>query len=263
MITSSLPPELKVMIASGFLLGGGLLALRFPADREEEPVAATVVAQHSETPASPMTSQEPTSMAHGIDEESRFEPIWDFVNSTENSEWQRMALSESDATMSTTGASEFEETPTLDRESYDGMSVDRSDAASQEIVQVPEYIPFRTTPVIMPEPNSAFSAVRQSPPNLTGLPLSVEPNAIVPSTIPSTVVAPSAVMQAGVPANRITPIATSDPISATLGRPVIPAPTVESDTRTANDITPVVPPGKLSRSGVIVAPARTIFVPNL
>ena len=262
MITSSLPPELKVLIASGFLLGGGLFAQRYPADREEELASPqTVVVKRNETPTSPTTSQEPTSMASGIDEGTRFDSIEQFVNDNDYGEWSYTSMSESGATMSVAQAFEIEETFELDPGHYGGTAIGRTNmesTADQETAQIAEYIPFQPSPVTMPEPNPAFFAERPAPPNLTGLsplPGEFESNVVIPRAV----VAPSAVMQSGVlPASRVTPIATTVPGTTTMARPVTQKPEATTDLQLSN----IVPPPKELRGNVIVAPARTTILPN-
>jgi len=258
MITSSLPPELKVLIASGFLLGGGLFAQRFPADRVEEPVVAqTVTVIRSETPTSPTTSKEPTSMTPGVEEGTRYAPIEKFVNDIESGEWSHTSMSESVAPTRTDRTSGIGETPELDPGHYAGMNVE----TSRETAQIPKYEPFQTTRITLPEPNPAFFAAKPSPPNLTGLSLSgVSESADI---VPSIVVSPSAVMPSEVPANRISPITTDPPITKTLARPVVsPVPMATADFRPAHRTLPVVVPSGEPRGNVIVAPARTVILPS-
>jgi len=257
MITSSLPPELKVLIASGFLLGGGLFAQRYPADREADPLAVqTVAAQLSETPTAPTTPQERTSVATSLDEGSHFEPIQEYFNREENRERLLMSMSESDATSDVARTSEVEETPELDPGQYAGMNVE----ASQETMQRPDFMPFqRSTPVTMPPPNPAFFAERPSPPNLTGLSLSPDESVEV---VPSTVVSPSTVQQSEFPANRITRNTAVAPIQETVARPIItPEPKVTVAKSDKNN-SPVVLPVREPRGNIIVAPARTTILPN-
>ena len=277
MITSSLPPELKVMIASAFLLGGGLLALRYPAEREEEPDAAQpAVIQLSETPSSPTTLLEQTSTAFRRDESTRFAPIEIFVNDDEYRDWSHTSMPvPNPATTSIDRTPDPAETPLPDPVSYAGMSVDRRNAdranwesaAEQETVQRPEYLPFqRTTAVTMPEPNPAFFAAMPSPPNLTGLP----PSSGGPEStdvnsrpvIPGALVAPSAVLLSG-DNNRAVPIATAVPARTVIARPVTPEPKVAADLRAANHNSSVIPAARESQGNVIVIPARTIILPNL
>jgi len=263
MITSSLPPELKVLIASGFLLGGGLFAQRYPADREDESVAAQpVVTQHNKTPASPTSSQQPATMAMapGIDDGSRFEPIKDFVFPPESRERLLMSMSESGEIMNADRTFEVVETPVLDPGQYAGITVE----SSQETVLRPEYIPFQTSPVTMPEPNPAFFADKPTPPDLPGLLLSSgKPKS--DEIVPGTVVAPSAAIQSGVSTNRGVPIAIVAPVSTTLARPAISEPKATADHRAvaANHNSSVIPPVREPRGNVIVTPARTRILPSL
>jgi len=267
MITSSLPPELKVLIASGFLLGGGLFAQRYPAEREEDPDAALpAVIQLSETPSSPTTLLEQTSTAPGIEEGSRFETIRDFVNPPESREWSRTSMPEPDTTRSAAGTFAVAETTERDREHYGGMTIPRSileSAAEQEIAQRPEYVPFQTAPVTMPEPNPAFFVERPSSPNLTGLSLSAGESESSTAVIPGAVVAPSVVLQSGVSACRIMPTATATSLSTITARPVTPEPhATAADLRASNSGSPVVAPPREPRGNVIIAPARTTILPN-
>jgi hypothetical protein len=267
MITSSLPPELKVVIASGFLLGGGLLALRFPADREEEPVTAqTVVVNRIETSPASTVFPEQTWIASRNDKGSRFAPIERFVNDAEHSEWSPTSMTESNAVASDVTSFGVAGTPALDRNHYAGMAVDNTDATSQETAPLPEeYQPFQVTSTITrPEPNPAFFTAKPSPPNSTGL----SPSAHAPeSAIPSTVVSPSVLMRPGVPAIRVAPVTTTNSASpastrTTMARPVLPVPgTPESVTRPVSPV--AVPPAGTPQSNVIyAAPARTIILPN-
>ena len=276
MITSSLPPELKVMIASGFLLGGGLLAQRYPADRTEDAVVArTAVTQRSETSASPSTPQEPSSVASGIDDDSRFVPIHDYFNSTEDRRelTHHMSMSEPIQAMDTgTGgvnvAPGVAETSELDREYYAGMVVDstnlESPAVELETVQRPAYVPFQTTThIAMPDPNPAFFAAKPSPPNLTGFPpLSGESE--TENVVSRAIVSPSAIMQSGGIVSNPAPLASAPPVKTTVARPVIPERKVASETPrvTISHNPPAIAPAREPRSTVFLAPARTTILPN-
>ena len=277
-----------MLIASGFLLGGVLLAQRYPADREDEPAATqTVVARRNETPASPPTplptSQEPASMASRIDEGDRYEHIRDFVNGPESRELPRMSMAEPSPAIDADQTPRVEETPEPDRGHYADIPMNRTIAksapAEQENVRRLEYQPFQmTTPITMPEPNPVFLAETPSPLNLIGLPLlssesergerdSAIPSAVNPSAaVPSAIVAPSAVLQPGEISNRVTPastatsVTTPTPTRATLARPDVPVSgTLESATH--HVIPTVVSPAREPRSTVFVAPAKTIILP--
>jgi hypothetical protein len=268
MITSSLPPELKVVIASGFLLGGGLLALRYPADREEEPVTIqTVVVNRNETPSSPTILPDQTLIAPRNDDVSRFAPIEKFVNEAEHSEWLPTSMTAVNATVSDDMSPGVVETPALDRNHYAGITVANKDAESQETAQVPEYIPFQvTTPATRPEPNPEFVTAKSSPPDLIGLPrLTDESESIVPRAV----VSPSALMQSGVSANRVrvAPIATANSASPTsmrtaIARPVVPVPGTPEPI--ARPVGPVTTPqtGTPQNNVIYATPARTIILPN-
>lgn len=263
MITSSLPPELKVMIAGALLLAGGLLALRFPVDRDEE---STSLAQAVET-ESGLSESSPTMPVTLTSPGSRFETVDEFVRrdvgvsgttaerTSPPSGWSYTTLSEPEPVATNFPenheAATSNETATL---SYGGISFGGRSAestAEREIMQYeslqqavvesppkPPYQPFQTTSSLtMPEPNPAFSTAQPSPSNLTELTQVVaEPGRIV------------------------------SPSSVSVARPVMPSQTSVAVTPSAveNPVTVIRPvvSGSRSRDSVIYAPARTVIVPN-
>ena len=265
------------MIASGFLLGGGLLALRYPADHDEASIAAeTVVVERSAvTPASPLEQASIVSRGGAGDS---YEPIASYVNrratptSRASGDWLQTSMSKPGDSDIGGMPPDDAETLTLDSASYAEIPV--NPVPEQEILPQPEYQPFQvTTPITMPKPNPVFFEDRPSPPSLTGLmPVSdavsgtVSGNVISPSATIQSV--PSITMQPGVPVSgtvpvgtpRVSPPGASRLSTTTRARPVIQvSDTQEPETRRV--AMPVVSPGRNIRNDVITAPAKTVIVP--
>ncbi len=301
MITSSLPPELKVMIASGFLLGGGLLALRFPADRNEEPpLVAQAVAADRDAPSLPTASQDSVSTAPGSGAGSFFATVDDFVSGTENRNvssgrtssggWASTSLSEhglvSNEPAQNVEASRVAELSDLARESYGGMTLGNAsgvsaetranlqyapiEAASEPPPPKPEYKPFQSANVTMPETNPAFFAELPSPPNLTGLtPPSVELNA-TPPVLPSTT---TTAARPVLPIPEAQPTGTTRiaaPVAVRVATPVSPLHTAQGSPVANPNAVPVTAQrttgsgisGGQPQGDIFYAPARTVILPN-
>lgn len=248
MITSSLPPELKVIIAGAVMLGGCLLALRFPADREEPSSVATnpaVAESNTHVSSSAAASDQATYGAPG-DGVPRFESVDEFISRTDDPSRSRIgssgsvasdttrsgpiSLSHSPGWSSTTMSTRASIPATPDTGSTDMPAdlspttyaniplndIDVSAAASEaHAVPRPTYEPFRRTqPVTMPEPNPAFFSEHPSPPNLA--PLSAPSQSSVEA---QPIVAPSAV---AVPHYGTTSVSPTTPQPVTAARPVTP-----------------------------------------
>ena len=290
MITSSLPPELKVMIAGAFLLAGVLLALYFPADHAEESPSSALaaIAENNSSESSSTTPVTLASTGSSGGEGVRFEGIDDFVrrdlsvsetstNRTQQSSWSRTSMSEPtiDAEDHTAATSpEPSPEPPTDS-SYGGIPIpERNTEPSTEdrIMQYtplqvemetppkPPYQPFQATPMSIPEPNPAFFAEPSLPSNLTSL--AQIPAESQPVVSPSSVdVARPVVPFAAVP---VAPIAMPvGPVTSVTNPPVTAAvstPTV----RTAEPIRAAEPvvASRRSEGTVIYAPARTVIVPD-
>ena len=273
MITSSLPPELKVLIASGFLLAGGLLALRYPADHEpEEPIVAqTVEGEHSAISTS-TTPPEQASLTSQRGVGGTFEPIADFVRNAGSQEttptrslsgdWVQTSMPESGNTPASDSMSRHGvKTSTLDRASYAEMPVNST--SEQETPPKPEYRPFQvTSPMSMPDANPAFFAEPPLPPNLSGIGQASDVGAGIVIS-PSTTMTLGASVPRAIPVEtpRISPRATSPFSSTTLARPVIPKSDTQESVRQLTG-SPIVTSAEKPRGDVITAPARTVIVPN-
>ncbi|MCL2623891.1 MAG: hypothetical protein FWD31_09530, partial [Planctomycetaceae bacterium] len=196
-----------MMIASGFLLAGGLLALRYPADRESETPATTaaVVVGRNVLPSSSPTLQEQASIASPSGAGSSFEPIEAFVRRTDrrddmpthagSGDWYPTSMSEPNDSANGGMSHNDAETRTLDRRTYAAMPVDST--LEQTVPPMPEYRPFLVaSPVTMPEANPAFFAEPPTPPNLTGL---AKTSDIFGEAVPGHIISPSATTQPSVP----------------------------------------------------------------
>lgn len=276
-----------MMIAGGILLCGVLLALRYPADREEELVAAQPVvaghnAQLSSSPTmSRETPQEQAFVASRNDEGERFEPIQDFVTRMDSQDWSPTSMSEQPGSVTNdTEEPAVDETSVLDRDHYATMPVNRTNSDYQPLVSEaepvtppePEYIPFLATPVTMPATNPAFLAASPLPLNFTGIqPTVVAAESVVPSVEPRPVISPSAEQLPIVITNRVEsvapalPVSPSEPIAArsptTLARPIVPVSGVQ-EARQQPVVRPVISNIRESQHDVISAPAKTIILPN-
>ena len=270
------------MIASGFLLGGGVLALCYPANRETLVAVQTVGAEQNATPSPQALSPEQASTAfhNELGSGSSFESIEDYVLRKNNSEtrptsassrdWYLTSMSKPDNVTNGDLAADDIQTYSLDRTRYGNMPVEN---ANHEPQVISEYQPFRmTTPILMPEPHPAFSEEIPSPPNLASLEQ-------VFGTISGNVVSPSATMlsavtvQPGIPVTGTSPVTevsveqspatspTTIHFTTITARPIMPtAETQESGRRPIGP--PVVLPPDKFRDNTISAPARTVIVPN-
>ena len=249
------------MIAGGILLCGVLLALRYPADREEKLVAEQpLVAERNVPPSTPAMSQAETFVAPRSEAGERFEPIREFVNRDISSEWSSTSMSETGIAASGSEVPMTDETPGLDRDHYANISVNPLSPLEQEITPQPVYKPFQVAnPVTMPESNPAFFAERPSPPNLTGFP---DDGETLPVISPSAEMLPIIITNRAVPVtpSPVLPTATS-PITATLARPVVPV-SSSQELRHPPIVTPVVANVRELRNEVISAPAKTTILPR-
>ena len=286
MITSSLPPELKVMIAGAFLLAGVLLALYFPADHaEESPSSALAAVAENNSPESSSTT--PVTLAStgsSGGEGSRFEGIDDFVrrdlsasetsaSRTPPSSWSRTSMPEPAVdTENHTAATSPEPSPEPPTgSSYGGIPIpERSTEPSAEdrIMQYtplqaeietppkPPYQPFQATPMNIPEPNPAFFAEPSLPSNLTSL-------AQIPAESQSVVSPSSANVARPVTAFAAVPVAPIATPVAPVASAAVPVSTGAS-TQPAIAVRAAEPvvASRRSEGTVIYAPARTVIVPD-
>ena len=277
------------MIASAFLLTGGLLALYFPADLvEESPSSALVVVSENHLPESSSTT--PTTLASTGSSDgvgSRFEGIDDFVhrdlsisaNRTQSPSWSHTSMPEPSVdTGNRTAATSPELSPEPSTDlSYAGISITgRSTAPSAEdrgmqytplqaeIEKPPKlpYQPFQATPMSLPEPNPAFFAESPLPSNLSSLvQIPAESQQVIS---PSSVNVARPVTSFGVPlvATPVPPIVpvTNPPAAVAVSMPTETVTAIRSAT-TVHTAEPVVA-SRRSEGTVIYAPARTVIVPD-
>ncbi|MDR1382616.1 MAG: hypothetical protein LBJ67_02025 [Planctomycetaceae bacterium] len=211
MITSSLPPEWKVLIAGGILLGGMLVAFRFPAKRDLIQASVNAVrsletnANSSETAvaSTPNPTLLPTSVATESEGRSAFVSSDDFLDQNAD-----VPVSVADYGFGTTAYRKPSETSvtasdnvsnTLPHVSYGGWNIADSPNSAEKESQLPlhsreiaaenqspeaalpSYIPFNPPLISQPPPDPDFFVDLPSPPTLASS--LAESHALLPSSI--------------------------------------------------------------------------------
>ncbi|MDR1493818.1 MAG: hypothetical protein LBT05_14020 [Planctomycetaceae bacterium] len=195
MITSSLPPEWKVLIAGGILLGGVLLALRFPAKRDLIQASVNAVRSLETNANSPETTFASTSnpipsASAVIDGErgSTFVSSDDFLyQNADNSvsvadsgfdqtayreRWETSATDSDNASnalshadygeFNENGSSNSAEEIELSQHSHKNIA----EKQMTEILPQASYAPFNPPSISRPNPDPTFFADLPSPPTL-------------------------------------------------------------------------------------------------
>ncbi|MCL2625001.1 MAG: hypothetical protein FWD31_15165 [Planctomycetaceae bacterium] len=245
-----------MMIASGILLCGCLLALRYPSNREEEFfVAQTVEADDNIKPSSLTSTPDQASVASRNDEERRFASIDDFIRDDRTADQRSDNFGFSHTTMTEPDVSETE-TFRQERMYYADMPVNPT-VEIPNTEPSPPYQPFQMIEsVTLPEQNPAFFAELPAPPNLTGL-------MAASGSFSGNVISPSAMMQPDMipPAFAATNVTVSDlgvpPMISTttiVARPVVPTTEIQSE-KIATVGTPGTVPVVKPKNSVIFSPA--------
>ncbi|MCL2346808.1 MAG: hypothetical protein FWC50_00965 [Planctomycetaceae bacterium] len=202
MITSSLPPEWKVSIASVVLLAGGLLALRFPAEHDvmHDHVARTQPMHR--TPTVQESARQPSdAVSSSYDHASRdhastqYMTADDFAESGESEDSLRSGtVSPSSSSPSSSSAKPdrfavLTDSPTepanlsnLPPSDYRTMSYHDQSVPTDSGLKnkLPEYKPFESAlPMSKPEPNPAFASAASAPPPIL---FSVIPVSVIPES---------------------------------------------------------------------------------
>jgi len=186
MITSSLPPEWKVSIASAVLLAGGLLALRFPAEHDvmSSHVPRTQSVHRTPTPivqeSARLVSETVSSSRNKTS--TQYIDVDEFVESGKNEDSlpsppvstpvkpDRFAVltvppTNSPAVSSNLPSPDYR---TMSYHDHGAQTDSKPESVSQNVSVIsPEYKPFQSAiPMSPPEPNPAFASAASTPPSI-------------------------------------------------------------------------------------------------